>query len=71
MSLLSLLHSLADFSSRCALGSSRSSGLGFPNTIFRVILVQILDFVLGHETFVLEPDFAAALVAVPEDEQED
>lgn len=66
-----LLHAFADLLGRGALRRCRRQGLRCTNLAFFGVLIELVDFLLGHEALILQSDFAAPLVAVPQDEKKD
>lgn len=65
------LHAFADLLGRGALGRCRRQGLRCTNLAFFGVLIELVDLLLGHEALILQADFAAPLVAVPQDEKKD
>jgi hypothetical protein len=68
--LFHFLDSLPDFLGRGTLGRGGCQSLRWTNLGRGTLFIQLLDLLLGHQTLVLEANFAAAFVAVPEDEKQ-
>lgn len=69
--LFSLSHSFADFRCRCSLRCGGCKRLRSANSLVRsCLLIELVDLGLGDETLILQTNFSAPFMAVPQDEKQ-